>query len=334
MAEEWDRESPSGENSRAATQEPELEPGAERLVSALAEHFPNDGVTTADWRRVATKALASTTRERFLRITPEVAVAHVTGVVEHFALDGLTTRQYLQAVLKRPLLLPLKPETVIGNIESVVQRFADDGFTTPGCLGAALRQPGMFTQDPQTIITNIEGLARHFNPEGLTLHDCLDAALKQPTLFIQKPETLASNIDAVVRHFASDGLTAREYLRAAIKQPSLFYQKPETLIGHINILAAMHEKKLLPIPPGKNALMEFIVKHPVLISLAGDNLHLREIAAHLGPDSTAAVFKTREYVEDIVRQSLRHRDGSSERDSHARRLLLNALKREGYLKER
>lgn len=334
MAEERDRESPSGENGRAATQEPELEPRAERLVSALAEHFSNDGVSIADWRRVAAKAVASTSRDRFLRLKPEVAVAHVDGIAEHFASDGLTKRQYLQVALKRPALLHLKPETVIGNVSGVVQRFAKDGLTTQTYLRAAFRQPGMFTQDPQTIITNIEGLARHFESDGLTLHDCLDSALKQPTLFIQKPETLASNIEAVVQHFARDGLTAREYLRAAVKQPSLFYQKPQTLIDHINILAAMHEKKLLPIPPGKNALMEFIVKHPVLISLAGNNLHLREIAAHLGDDPTAPMFKTREYVEDIIRHALRHGDGTSEKVSHARRLLLNALKHEGYLKER
>ena len=81
--------------------------------------------------------------------------------------------------------------------------------------------------------------------------------------------------------------------------------------------------------------MEFIVEHPMFISLADDNLHLREIAAHVRSDSIpmAPVHQSRKYVEDVVRDALRGA-GSSERVSHAQRLLLNALKREGYIKER
>lgn len=338
MSEEQDRGSPQHGGATGTSHRPEADSRAERLVAGLAEAFSDHGVSIADWRRVAAKAIASTSRDRFLRLRPEVAVTNVAGVSEHFAAYGLTPRQYLQAVLKRPLLLAQKPETLINNVEVVVRHFAGEALTTRDYVRAALNEPALWASKPETTTAKIEDVVRHFATEGLTLGEYLHSALKQPQLFCQSYETIVSNIDRVAEQFATDGLTRRAYLEAAVKLPQLFCRSPETIIEHANILAALHDKRLLPIPPGTEALMDFIVTHPMLLTLADDNLHLREIAAHIAQtrDAKAPMYANRPDVEETVTHALRHNDGdgSSEKVSHARRLLLSALRREGYLKER
>ena len=189
----------------------------------------------------------------------------------------------------------------------------------------------MFCQKPSTLTRNIDAVVRHFAGDGLTTRDYLTAARTEPSLFCHKPSTVIANIETVVKHFAEDGFTTRDYLTATLRQPSLFYRRPQSIIGHINILESIHRKKVLPIEPGRRALLNYIVEHPKLISLADDNLHLREIAAHLTDAATAPILRTRQYAEDTIGAELRRNDGNAQH-SHARRLLLNALKREGYLK--
>ena len=242
----------------------------------------------------------------------------------------------MKAAVKTPSLFAAKSSTIAAKIEAVARHFTADGLTVSDYLQAALKAPPLFYLKPTTIAANLDGVVREFSPVGLTSRGYLSAVLKRPSLFTQSPETLARNINSVVSHFSRDGLTTRTYLQAAIKNPTLFSSRPQTTIGHINLLGAMHQQGLLPISPGSQALMDFIVKYPILLTSADDNLHLREIAAHLGDQPIAPVLKTRQYVEDTIRQALQHGESTnqSQPGAHARRLLLNALKREGYLKDR
>jgi hypothetical protein len=142
------------------------------------------------------------------------------------------------------------------------------------------------------------------------------------------------SIDAVVEHFAKDGLTRADYLRTATRQPQLFYQKPSTIIGHINLLAAMQDSGTLPLPPNRRSLFNYLCSRPNLLVFADDNLHLREITAHLTGAKTMS--HSRDYLEKQVRKTLSDETpqpgAANEQGSHARKLLLRALEREGYLK--
>ena len=56
---------------------------------------------------------------------------NVSGVVERFADEGLTTRDYLKAALKNPSLFSLAPETVARHINLVFALYDDGVFTLP-----------------------------------------------------------------------------------------------------------------------------------------------------------------------------------------------------------
>ena len=216
MPEEQERELPSDERGTGISQQLEVELRAERLIAALAESFPDQGITINDWQAMAAKAMAASYRDRFLRIKPEAAVENVNTVVQHFAREGLTTRQYLQNILTAPLLLPLKPQTLIANIEAVASHFSSNGLTTNDYLKAAIKYPSLFAAKPSTIVGNIDAVARGFASADLTVRDYLRAALKQPSLFYRDPAAITANIECVVRHFANVGLTTKGYIRAGL----------------------------------------------------------------------------------------------------------------------
>jgi hypothetical protein len=238
---------------------------------------------------------------------PETLIANIEGVVKHFAAEGLTTRRYLQAAIEKPQLFCQRPTTLISNVEDVVKRFRDQGLTAPDYVLAAVEQPSLFIQRPSTLIGNIEGVVEYFAAEGLTTRDFLQAAIKQPQLFYQKPETLIANIESVKKHFAAYGLTTHEYLQAALKQPSLFVQKPSTIIGHANLIESLHNEGILAIDQGKPALLAFILKYPRYLSLADDNFHLREIAART-TNSQASLHVPRKDVESHLATALGYPD--------------------------
>jgi hypothetical protein len=47
--------------------------------------------------------------------------------------------------MKTPPLFYMKPATITGNIAGLVERFAGQGLTTRDYLKAALREPSLFT---------------------------------------------------------------------------------------------------------------------------------------------------------------------------------------------
>jgi hypothetical protein len=163
----------------------------------------------------------------------------VQAVVERFAAEGLTTKDYLRAALRQPQLFCQKPTTIAGNIAGVVALFTDQGLTVTDYLRAAQKRPQLFGQKPATIAANIAGVVALFTDQGLTATDYLRAALKQPRLFCHKPATIAANVAGVVALFADQGLTVTDYLRAALKRPQLFCQKPATIAANIAGVVAL-----------------------------------------------------------------------------------------------
>jgi hypothetical protein len=111
----------------------------------------------------------------------------------------------VRAALKKQQLFYQSPETIAANITGVVDRFAGDGLTTRDYVRAALKQPPLFCQKPETIAANITGVVDRFAGDGLTRKDYLSAALKQPPLFYQSPQTIARHIDIVIG-FAESGI--------------------------------------------------------------------------------------------------------------------------------
>ena len=301
-------------------------------------HFATEGLSTRAYLQSAIK------QPQLFYQKPETLIVNIEGVVKHFAADGLMTRDYLQAAVEQPSLFCQKADTLIDNIGEVVRHFATEGLTTHHFVHAAVKQPQLFHQRPATLIGNIEDVVKHFTAEGLTTRAYLQAAVKQPSLFCQKPATLIGNVEGVVNHFARDGLTASKYLQATLKHPAIFTQKPSTIIGHANLIESLQNQRILAIDQGKSALLAFILKYPQYLSLAGDNLHLREIAAHI-TDASGSLHVPRTHVESRLAAALGHphqkepapkidRLDSEDADlgRHARNLLLRALIHEGYLK--
>ena len=256
-------------------------------------------------------------------LSPETIARNITGVVERFADDGLTRKEYVHSALKQPSLFYQSPETIARNITGVVERFADDGLAQKDYLKAALKQPPLFYQSPDTIAANITGVVDHFAGDGLTRKDYLKAVLKQPQLFCQTPDTIAANLTGVVERFASDGLTREDYLRGALKQPSLFTQLPETIIRHIDTVQDFADRGLFtpPLPrrkhqqqapsPGNNshaAVIGFLLANPKLLCLADDNFGLREVHQRLtdGPTHWPMLRNARHVVEREMMQHLGH----------------------------
>ena len=82
--------------------------------------------------------LASIAHPQLASLDRLALVSHVEGVTAHFAEDGLSRADYLDAVAANPLLVRQKGETVIGNIEAVIAAFANDGLTRRQYLEAAV----------------------------------------------------------------------------------------------------------------------------------------------------------------------------------------------------
>jgi len=297
-------------------------------VNAVVNYFAKEGVNTDAYLQAALK------RSQILCLRPSTLIGNIEGVVNHFAQDGLTIRDYLHAAIRNPQLFYQRPSTLIANIEGVVNHFAQDGLIIPDYLHAAIRNPQLFCQRPSTLTANIEGVVNHFAEDGLTARDYLRAAIMNPALFCRRPSTLAGNIEGVVNHFAQDGLTARDYLRAAIKRPSFFCQRPSSIVSHINHLASLQDAGLLPIPSGRPALLAYLVKDPSPLIQSDSLIHLRELASHVTGRRLGT--QGRHLVEQALHDHLgQPADGTPpDKTSHARRLLLNALKREGYLRAR
>jgi hypothetical protein len=185
------------------------------------------------------------------------------AVVEHFAADGLTTPEYLQAAVKLPVLFTMSPTTVAANITDMVRQFAQHDLTTGDYLRAALKQPQLFYQKPGTLAGNIRGLVEIFAVDGPTEKDFLRAALKQPQLFYQKPATIAANITGVAALFADRGLTTNDYLWAAIKTPHLFARSPATVAANIMGVVGLFAVEGLTV----HDYLQAVVKRPSAISM-------------------------------------------------------------------
>lgn len=203
------------------------------------------------------------------------------------------------------------------------------------------RSPAQVTSNESPTVTAV---VRHFATDGLIETDYLAAAAKWPVLKTQKPETLIHNVEGVAKHFAADGLATSAYLRSALLKPQLFYQKPDTIIGHIHLIESLQKQNLLTIDQGRPALFAFVLKNPRYLTLADDNIHLREIVGH-ATGSSAALREPRKSVESAFAKRLgqenlnvptpqisRPNDPGEDMGPHARNVLLRALIREGYIK--
>ncbi len=137
----------------------------------------------------------------------------------------------------------------------------------------------------------------------------------------------------MVDHFAKHGLLAKDYANAAMTFPSLLTRRPIAVISHVRMLNSMQEEGLLGIPDDSRSFFAFVCSHPKFLGYSDDNLHLREIASHVTGRSLRGY--NRHLIEEALRDDL-SKDHPSDTDRkagrHARCLLLNALKHEGYLK--
>ncbi len=188
---------------------------------------------------------AARKRPQLLTHKSETIIKKIEAVTNHFRADGMTVADYFNAMRETPAILFQKPERIIGNIESVATHFKADGLTTADYLHAAIKRTRLLLHAPKTVIGKIERVVNHFKAEGMTLTGYLDCAKRQPALFHQKSKTVIGNIEDVVNHFKAAGLTTTDYLHAARLQPTLFYQDPTTLIKNINMVIGMYEKELI-----------------------------------------------------------------------------------------
>jgi len=296
-------------------------------TEAVLDYFAKDGLIRSDYVKAAVR------HPQLFYQKPTTLIANIEGVLDHFAKDGLTRAAYLKAAAKQPSLFAQRPSTLIANIEGILNHFGNDGLTRRDYLKAAAKQPQLFSLKPSTLIANIEGVLDYFAKDGLSRSDYVKAAAKQPPLFYQRPSTLIANIEGVLEYCAKDGLPRSDYLRAAVKRPSLFSQKPSTIIAHINLLHSMHDAGLLGGTTDRVAFSRYICTNPTLLSLSAEHLHLREAASQI--TGRKLCLSTRSAIERILTDHLLQSptDSSSrESGSNARQLLLNSLKREGYLK--
>jgi hypothetical protein len=325
-------------------------------IEGVVTHFAAHGLTTAEYLAAAVQAPS------LFASSPATIASNIEGVVTQFAAHGLTTAEYLAAALRAPPLFVHSPAIIAANVGGVVERCADNGLTTPGYIRAALRQPQLFYQAPDTIAGKVEAVVARFATDGLTTRAYLRAAVKQPQLFYQSPDTIAGNIEGVVVRFAADGLTTPAYLRAALRQPQLFYQSPDTIIRHIEAVLSFADRGIFTPParrrnsaqrtgPSENrshaAVIEFLLTHPALMSLADDNYGLREIHHRLtnGPTDSALLLRPRYAVEEELLHRLGHNDArqavpsdgfiagaAPPTEEQARQFVLRALIHAGFIR--
>lgn len=215
----------------------------------------------------------------------------VQAVVRRFEQDGLTTKDYLAAVIRRPDILNVRPETIARNIQGVVDLFDSDGLTADTYLKAAIKQPSLLVQTPWTLASNITGFAARFADEGLADRDYLKAALRHPPLFTLSPETVERNIRSVVERFQDDGMTTPQYLKAALRMPPLFAMSPATIIRHIEAVMDLADRRVF-VPPRRRGgrlaassaseashagVLDFLMRNPSVLSWSDENIGVREI---------------------------------------------------------
>lgn len=215
----------------------------------------------------------------------------VQAVVRRFEQDGLTTKDFLAAVIRRPDILNVRPETIARNIQGVVDLFHSDGLAADTYIKAAIKQPSLFVQTPWTLASNITGFAARFADEGMADRDYLKAALRHPPLFTLSPESVDRNIRTVVDRFHDDGMTTSQYLNAALRLPPLFALSPKTVIRHIEAVMDLADRRVF-VPPRRRGglsaassasnathagVIDFLMRNPSVITWSDENVGLREI---------------------------------------------------------
>ena len=134
--------------------------------------------------------LASIAHPQLASLDRLALVSHVEGVTAHFAEDGLSRADYLDAVAANPLLVRQKGETVIGNIEAVIAAFANDGLTRRQYLEAAVDHPKLFGMAAETVIGHVEEVMRAMTAEGMTRSEAIQKAVDRPRLFTRGVEAM------------------------------------------------------------------------------------------------------------------------------------------------
>lgn len=248
----------------------------------------------------------------------------VQSVVRRFEQDGLTAKDYLAAVVRRPDILNVRPETIARNIQGVVDLFDSDGLTADVYLRAAIKQPSLFVQTPWTLASNITGFVARFADEGLADFDYLKAALRHPPLFTMSPETVEHNIRTVVARFHDDGMTTSQYLKAALRMPQLFSLSPATAIRHIEAVMDLADRRIFDPPRRRGGppatsspsnavhgrVIDFLMRNPSVISWSDENFGMREIHHRLSGASTdrQLLSRPRHVVEKELMYRLGHAD--------------------------
>lgn len=288
-----------------------------KKIGAVVEQFKADGLTQEAYLAAALR------RPELMFMNPATVIGNIDGMVKRFEAEGLTTRAYLDAALKRPAILDQSPETISNNLTGVVSTFQDSGMTVGSYLAASLKQPQLFQQVPDTIIGNIMGVVNHFANDGLTRQAYVKAAIKQPSLFGHPAASVIANVTEVVRRYEGDGLTTRTYLDAALRQPSLFASSPLTISRHIDAVLDLADRGIFTPPstgrkdrqatednrePVRAAALEFLLRNPAILSLADDNIGLREAHQRLinGPTDYRLFNTPRHAVERDLMQHLGH----------------------------
>jgi hypothetical protein len=285
----------------------------------------------------------------------------IQAILDRFEEHGLTAKDYLAAVIRRPELLSYKPDALAANIDGVVDLFAADGLVTEKYLKAAIKQPSLFLQSPWTLSGNITGLVVRFAAEGLNDRAYLDAAIKHPSLFTMYPRTIEYNIRSVVERFEEDGMTTQKYLKAALTTPALLALSPETVIRHIETVIEFSDRGLF-IPPKRRdgcdkpdltsnrnhaRVIDFLLSNPRFLTFADDNYGVREVHQRLtdGPTDGRFLQRARYTVERDLMQHLGHDDpqrpvptdgfvagAATPTEEQAKRLILRALIRAGFIR--
>ncbi len=201
----------------------------------------------------------------------------VTAVVKAFHAEGLTEKEYLAAVVKRPRILTASPQTMEDNIRGSAALLSPYSVTDKVYLKKALQRPQLFQQPPQTTYDNIEGVVTGFAKEGLTMQAYVDAALKYPQIFDSRPGLVVGYVNDLVKAFSvdqqslkeEDRLTVEKYLhKAALKHPQLFCSKPETIETNIRKLAEALEADGLTV----NKCLQAFLKRPTLFHMVWKTL--------------------------------------------------------------
>ncbi len=251
----------------------------EENIRNLVGCFSTEGLTVEKYLAAAVK------QPSLFYQSPVTIEENIRNLVGRFSAEGLTVEKYLTAAVQQPPLFTQSPTTIEENIRNLVGCFSTEGLTVEKYLAAAVKQPSLFCQSPVTIEENIRNLVGRFSAEGLTVEKYLTAAVQQPSLFTQSPVTIEENIRNLVEPFSAEGLTVEKYLAAAMKQPTLFSRSPATIESHIRLFLQMGDEGVLNVNTAEQsmskAVMGELLKAPVLLVLAEDNILQRQALARL-----------------------------------------------------